>query len=200
LLLKTTDVCIGFCGCLVELHDGDHRIGVVLENTNDGLGLVVKEDRAARLEEVFVDKAHNRDVALRATARRDDGVVVINDLLEGADCHGATTDIINARSLLLVLVLSCNIWRGSLESLLICDIFLFHEQVVFDALCLEQAETTATGGEYGWQLLGWVRTAFLLLSDACWEWWFPFLLCWLVWLLKLDVSTAVGGGRDARTF
>lgn len=59
LALKPTDIGVTLGGCLVELHDVDHGIGVIAENSDDGVALVVQQDRTSRLEQVLVNKAHD---------------------------------------------------------------------------------------------------------------------------------------------
>ena len=63
--------------------------------------LVVEEDWAARFELVFVDECENTDVVFAADWRRDDGVVVVNDLLKTSHRHWCSTQVVHLRSLFL---------------------------------------------------------------------------------------------------
>ena len=47
LLIEATDVRIGFLWGLFQLHDGDHRVGVVGQDADDGVDAVVQKNRAA---------------------------------------------------------------------------------------------------------------------------------------------------------
>ena len=80
LSLESTDIRITLRRRLVQLHHVDGRVDVVPENPDHGVALVVHQDRTPRFEQVFVDKRHDRDVALPTAGTGDDGVVVVDDL------------------------------------------------------------------------------------------------------------------------
>jgi len=88
LTLQPSNIRITLRRCLIELHDRHHRIDVVCEHSHDSVGLVVEEDGAAWFEEILVDEGHDGDVVLWSVGGRDDGVVVVDDFLEGSDGHG----------------------------------------------------------------------------------------------------------------
>mmetsp|Transcript_14690 Transcript_14690/g.41334 ORF Transcript_14690/g.41334 Transcript_14690/m.41334 type:complete len:292 (+) Transcript_14690:196-1071(+) len=66
LCLQTTDVCVGLKRRLVDLHDADHGVRLIVEDTNHAEHLVVQQNGAARLELVLVHKGQDVDVVLRA--------------------------------------------------------------------------------------------------------------------------------------
>ena len=99
------------------------------------------EDGAAGLELVLVDEGEDADVVLGADGGGDDGMALVDDLLEGSDAHGGAAEVVDLGSVLLGLVL------GGAEALLGGDELLLHEEVVLDPLELEEAE--AALGERG---------------------------------------------------
>lgn len=64
----------------------------------------------------------------------DDRVVVIDDFLEGSDAHRRAAEIVEFGSIRVMLLLP------RLLELLILYEFLFHEQIVLDALELQEAQ------------------------------------------------------------
>ncbi len=134
LVLEPADVGVGFQRRLLDLHDGDHGIGVVGEDADDGHGLVVEEDGRPRLEEVLVDAGKDVDVVLRPHAAGHDGVVVVDELLEGADGEGSSAELLQLLPLLLVPLLV------RLKHLVVADELLLQQQKVLDALQLQEAE------------------------------------------------------------
>ena len=124
LLVEAADVGVGLLRRLLQLHDGDHGVGVVAEDADDGVDLVVEEDGAAGLELVLVDEGEDGDVVLAAHRGGDDGVRVVDDLLEGADRHGRAAQLVHLGALLLVLLVL------RLQTLLVPDELLLHQQVV----------------------------------------------------------------------
>lgn len=66
----------------------------------------MKKNRAARLEKVLVDEAHDVHVVLRPHRGRYDGVVVIDHLLQGAHRQRRAAQIVHLLPLLLVLLLA----------------------------------------------------------------------------------------------
>ena len=94
LLVEAADVGVGLLQRLLQLHDGDHGVGVVAEDADDRVDLVVEEDGAAGLELVLVDEGEDGDVVLAALRGGDDGVRVVDDLLEGAGRHGRAAQLV----------------------------------------------------------------------------------------------------------
>ena len=94
LLVEAADVGVGLLRRLLQLHDGDHGVGVVAEDADDRVDLVVEEDGAAGLELVLVDEGEDGDVVLAALRGGDDGVRVVDDLLEGAGRHGRAAQLV----------------------------------------------------------------------------------------------------------
>ena len=94
LLVEAADVGVGLLRRLLQLHDGDHGVGVVAEDADDRVDLVVEENGAAWLELVLVDEGEDGDVVLAALRGGDDGVRVVDDLLEGAGRHGRAAQLV----------------------------------------------------------------------------------------------------------
>ena len=94
LLVEAADVGVGLLRRLLQLHDGDHGVGVVAEDADDRVDLVVEEDGAAGLKLVLVDEGEDGDVVLAAPRGGDDGVRVVDDLLEGAGRHGRAAQLV----------------------------------------------------------------------------------------------------------
>lgn len=108
------------------------------------MNLIVHEDGATRLELVLIDEGEDPDVVLGAHGGGDDGVVLVDELLEASDAHGRAAEVVDLGSILLVAVLL------GLEALLGGDELLLHEEVVLDAVELEEAELAfAEGGDHG---------------------------------------------------
>jgi hypothetical protein len=97
--------------------------------------LVVHEDGAPRLELVLVNEGEDADIVLGSDGGGDDGVALVDDLLEGSDAHGGASEVVDLGSVLLGLVL-----LGA-EALLSGDELLLHEEVVLDPVELEEAES-----------------------------------------------------------
>ena len=66
---------------------------------------MVKEDTTTGLELVLVHETKDGDVVLASHAGAHNRVVVVDDLLEVADTHGCSSQVINLATLLLVLLL-----------------------------------------------------------------------------------------------
>lgn len=98
LTLQPSNIRITLRRGLIQLHHRHHRVHIVREDSDDGVGLVVEEDGAPWLEEILVDERHDRDVVLWSVGGRDDGVVVVDDLLEGTDGHGRTSKLVDGGS------------------------------------------------------------------------------------------------------
>lgn len=86
------------------------------------------------LQLILIDKREDPDVVLGPNRGRDNGVILVNELLETADAHGGATEIVDLRAVLLVLLL-----LGP-EPLLVGHELLLHQEIVFDALQLQEAE------------------------------------------------------------
>jgi hypothetical protein len=95
----------------------------------------VHEDGASRLELVLVDKGEDADIVLGSDRGGDDGVALVDNLLEGSDAHGGAAEVVDLGSVLLGLV-----FLGT-EAFLRGDELLLHEEVVLDPLELEEAES-----------------------------------------------------------
>ena len=67
--------------------------------------LVVQKDATAGLELILVHEAEDGDVMLAPHAGAHYGVVVVDDLLEVADTHRCSSQVVNLAALLLVLLL-----------------------------------------------------------------------------------------------
>ena len=118
--------------------------------------LVIQKDTAAWLQLVLVDKAEDADVVLTANAGADDGVVVVNDLLEVADTHRCSPQVVHLAALFLVLLLL------GLETFLVPDELLLHEKVVLDPLHLEEPQPALGVRRHSRQLVGSVGSLHLL--------------------------------------
>lgn len=92
------------------------------------------QDRAARLELVLIHKRQDPDVVLGSDGRRDDGVVLIDELLKIPNAHGRASEIVDLGAVLLGLLLL------GLEALLVAHELLLHQQIVLHALQLQQPE------------------------------------------------------------
>jgi hypothetical protein len=194
LLVETANVSIALRRSLVQLHDVDHGVRVVLEHADDGLGLVMQEDGAARLEQVLVHEAHDRDIELGAAGCWYDRVVVVDDLLHGADSHRTPAEVVDAGAVLLVLVLAVVLGP---ESLLVLDELLLHQHVVLDPLRLEQLQTAPCRGRHHRQLARLRRPPLLLTPDTSRNGRFPLLL--LIFLLVLALILAACASLRRRT-
>lgn len=62
LRVQATDIRVGLLRGLLELHHSHHRIGIVAQDSNDGVNLVVEQDGAARLQLILVDERQNANV------------------------------------------------------------------------------------------------------------------------------------------
>ena len=103
----------------------------------------MQQHRATGLEQILVDETHDGDVVLGSGRARYDSVVVVDDLLEGADGHGRTAQIIDSGTFFDSLVFG----EGRLETLLILNKLLLKQEIVLDALHLEELEATSRIGE-----------------------------------------------------
>ena len=63
--------------------------------------LMIEQHRAARLQLVLVDEAEDADVVLAADRGADDGVVVVDDLLQVSHRHRRAAEIVHLVPLLL---------------------------------------------------------------------------------------------------
>ena len=96
--------------------------------------LVVEEHGASWLELGLVDEAGDAHIVLGTHVGGHDGVVFVDDLLEGSDGQRAPAEIVDAVLLLLPALV------GRLDALLVRDELLLDEEVVLDALELEETE------------------------------------------------------------
>merc|ERR1719320_92168 len=147
--------------------------------------LVVQEDAAARLQLVLVNEAEDGHVVLAANAGGDDGVVVVDNLLQVSHTHRCSSKIINLATLLFVLLLL------RLQSLLISDELLLHQKIVFDPLLLEQPQPALGVGCHPRQLVSSVRAlhTLALLTNPGWNRGFIFLLLLLLTLILPSSSS-----------
>ncbi len=83
--------------------------------------LVVHQNGAFRLKLVLIDEGEDANVALEPDGGGDDGMVLVDELLEVPDAHGRSAEIVDLGSILLALVLA------RAEALLIGDELLIHE-------------------------------------------------------------------------
>eukprot|EP00038_Savillea_parva_P006719 m.165443 g.165443 ORF g.165443 m.165443 type:complete len:430 (+) comp12562_c0_seq1:97-1386(+) len=134
LVVQSANVGIRFCGSLLQFHHRHHRIRIVRQRPNHMRSLVMHENRAPRFQLILVHKRQDTDVVLGADCRRHNGMVVINDFLQCAHRHGRSTQFVHFVAFLLVALL---LW---LESFLILDELLFHEEVILDAFHLQEPQ------------------------------------------------------------
>ena len=66
---------------------------------------MVQKDATAGLELILVHEAEDGDVMLATHAGAHYGVVIVNDLLEVADTHRCSSQVVDLAALLLVLLL-----------------------------------------------------------------------------------------------
>lgn len=92
LSLQTSDIRITLRRRLVQLHHVDRGVHIVPHDPDHGVTLVIHQDRTTGLQEVLVDKGHDRHVRLPASGSGDDGVVVVDDLFQRPDGHGRTAE------------------------------------------------------------------------------------------------------------
>jgi len=172
LLFQAANVRVRLGGGLVELHDADEGVRVIRENADDTDALVVKEDARAGLQEILVDETHDANIVLGTRGARNNGMVVVDHLLQCPDPHGAAAHVVNAAPLVGQFVDGVQVGVGSravlgrlglAETLLVLDVFLLQEQVVVDALHAEQAQLASAGREDGRQLRGGARPGRLSL-------------------------------------
>jgi hypothetical protein len=88
---------------------------------------VVQKQAATGLEKVLVNEGENGHVKVKTLLRGDDGVLVIDNLLESTNDHRGVTHLLDLGSFLLLTLLL------RLQEFLILDEFLLHEQVIFDS-------------------------------------------------------------------
>jgi hypothetical protein len=155
----------------------------------------MQEDGAARLEQVLVHEAHDRDIKLGAAGCRYDRVVVVDDLLHGADSHRAPAEVVDAGAVLLVLVLAVVLGP---ESLLVLDELLLHQHVVLDPLRLEQLQAAPCRGRHHRQLARLRRPPLLLTPYTGRNGRFPFLLLILLLVLALILAARASLRRRTR--
>ena len=156
LRLEATHVRVALRRRLVELHHADAWVGVLREHTDDSHRLVVQEDAAAGLQEILVDEAHDADIVLGARRAAHDRMLVVNDLLERAHGHGASANIVHARALFGILVV-----LGP-QAVLVHHKLLLEEEVVLDALQLQQLQAAPCRRIHARELRGRVRVLLLL--------------------------------------
>ncbi|KAL8143806.1 hypothetical protein V2J09_016838 [Rumex salicifolius] len=60
------------------------------------------QNGATRLKLILIDERQYADVILRSDRRRNDSMILVDKLLQIADAHGSTTEIINFRAILLI--------------------------------------------------------------------------------------------------
>ena len=100
----------------------------------------MKQHWAAGLELVLIHDGQYTDVHLRSNGAGDDGMGIVNDLLEIADDEWRAADFIHLVALLLHLLLV------GLQSLLVVDKLLLQDEKVLDARQLEAPESASCMG------------------------------------------------------
>lgn len=184
LRVETTNIGICLLWCLLQLHDGDHRVSVVAEHTDDCMDFVIEKNRTARLQLVLVDERQNADVVLATDGGRDNCVIVIDDLLQITHRHWGSTQVVNLRAFFLVLLF---LW---LQALLVANELFFHQQEILDPFQLQQLETASSvrSDLRKLQRCVWSLLLALLLADASRDWGLVLLLFILVILLVASSS------------
>ena len=143
---------------------------------------MMQEDCAPRLQQILVHEAHDRHIILRAVRRADNRMLVVDDLVHGADLHRRAAEVVDFGPVLLVLILRRTL---RLEPFLVRNELLLHEEVVLDALQLEQLEAAAGGRVHRGELGGGGRAFLLLAANTGGYWGLPFLLLSLLVLVLL---------------
>ncbi|GMT09450.1 hypothetical protein PFISCL1PPCAC_747, partial [Pristionchus fissidentatus] len=131
LLVESSHISVRLLGSLLQLHHRHHGISVVRQHSYDGVRLVVEKDGAAWFQSFLVDEGEDVHVVFTAHIRAHNRVMVVDDFLERTNSHRSTAQLSNLGALLLLSLLL------GLESLLVLDELLLHQQIVLDALRLE---------------------------------------------------------------
>ena len=97
------------------------------------------KDGTSRFKLVFINKGEDIHIIFRTHGGRNDGVILIDDLFEASDTHRRASKVIYLGSVLFVLVFL------GFEALLVGHKLFLHEEVIFDAFKLEEAELTFGG-------------------------------------------------------
>merc|ERR1719427_2170702 len=159
--------------------------------------LVIEENAAAWLQLVLVYEAEYGHVVLATHAGGDDGVVVINDLLQVANTHGCSSQDVHLATFLLVLLLL------GLQSLLVPDELLLHQEIILDPLLLEKPQPAlCMRGDPG-QLISSIRPldTLALLTDPGGHGWLVLLLLLLLPLvLPLPLLILTAGFPSLKVF
>ena len=127
------------------------------------LTTLIEEDATARLQLILVNEAQDGNVVFAAHAGGHNGVVVVDDFLQVTHTHRCSSQIINFAALLFIFLLL------GLQSLLIPDKLLLHEQIVLDPLLLEQPQPALGVGSHAGQLvsgIGSLDTLALLANPS----------------------------------
>eukprot|EP00760_Papus_ankaliazontas_P002325 PhM_4_TR10948/c1_g5_i1/m.88486 len=156
LRLETADVGVRLERRLVHLHDADEGVHLVGENANNGVALVVHQHAAAGLELVLVDEGHEGDVVL--ADGRDDGVVVVNHLLQRRHFEGHALELLH---LLEVVLQRARGIPGLHEGR--NELFL-HQQIVLDTFEAELLEFARLAGVHLREARGRLGALRLLLA------------------------------------
>eukprot|EP00126_Sphaerothecum_destruens_P015542 Sdes_comp9561_c0_seq1m1037 len=154
LSFEAANIGIRLFGGLLELHNRHHGVNIVCEDTNHTKRLVVQQYLAARLQLVLVHKGKDGHIVFRPNRARHHRVIVINNLLQSAHAHGRPANFIHFEALFLV-----SFFLG-LESFLIQDELFFHQQVIFDAVQLQQPQPAASVRHHLRQFRAGVRPFF----------------------------------------
>ena len=92
LLVAPANVVVRDVGLLVGAEHGDGGVGLRGEDVDHRVRVPVQRHRRARLEELPVDRGEDAHVVVGARRRRDDAMVVVDDLQELADDEGHRLD------------------------------------------------------------------------------------------------------------
>ena len=96
----------------------------------------MKKNTCAGLEQILVDKGHDADIVFGAGSRGYDGVVIIDELLEVSDTHGAASHVINTASFVGVAVQGIAVSAGGSRLLSACSSGLAQSFLVLDVFLL----------------------------------------------------------------
>mmetsp|Transcript_4349 Transcript_4349/g.9629 ORF Transcript_4349/g.9629 Transcript_4349/m.9629 type:complete len:278 (+) Transcript_4349:752-1585(+) len=134
LILETSNVSVTLQRGLLHLHDADHGIGIVFQNSHDTHGLIVQQHRAPRLQQILIHRRQNIDIIFRSHARAHNGVIIINQLLQRPHSHGTSAQFLELLPFFLIPLLA------RLEHLVIANEFLLHEQKILNAFQFHHAQ------------------------------------------------------------
>mmetsp|Transcript_27725 Transcript_27725/g.77678 ORF Transcript_27725/g.77678 Transcript_27725/m.77678 type:complete len:250 (-) Transcript_27725:121-870(-) len=147
LILQPTDVGVRFQRRLFDLHDGHHGIGVIGEDSDDAHSFVVQQNRTARIQQILVDRRQDVDVVLRPDGRTHDGMIIVNQFLQGPDVQRRSSQLIQLFALLLIALLA------RLEDFVVAYELLLQQQEVLDAVQFEQPQLALRGWHHRRQLV-----------------------------------------------